>query len=331
MQTNTLFSSLSFNLPIEAVLSGLAEGTVHRGQSGIAVRCGHRHYLAGEDPAFEAAYCAEFLVGLGSSMFVLCGEEALLQRLAQGPLAERYPLLDWRGYYALDTADAPPPQPLLAGYALVPVDAALLARQELAGLDDLREEMVSERVSVADFLARSFGLALLHGDELVGWCLSEYNTATRCEVGIGVAEGHRRQGLATCMARTFGQLARQRGIEHIGWHCWRSNQASANTALAAGYQSVCAYPVLFGYGDNTLNLAVNGNMCLRRGEAEAAVSWFGRAFAAGNPVWALLPATRACLRSGDAEQARVYLQRALDSGAVDGKTLADDPELADLL
>ena len=112
---------------------------------------------------------------------------------------------------------------------LAPVDAALPGSpppppppgQELAGLDDLREEMVSERVSVADFLARSFGLALLHGDELVGWCLSEYNTATRCEVGIGVAEGHRRQGLATCMARTFGQLARQRGIEHIGWHCWR--------------------------------------------------------------------------------------------------------------
>jgi len=143
LQPNTLFSSLSFHLPIEAVLSGLAEGTVQRGSSGMAVRCGHRHYLAGEDPALETAYCAKLFEQEGAGPYVLYGEEALLQRLAQGPLAERYPIWEQRSYYALDSAEAQQPEPLLAGYELVPVDAALLAREELSGLDDLREEMVS--------------------------------------------------------------------------------------------------------------------------------------------------------------------------------------------
>jgi len=184
---------------------------------------------------------------------------------------------------------------------------------------------------VDDFLARSYGLALLQGDALLGWCLSEYNKPTRCEVGIGVAEGHRRQGLAVCMARTFGLMARQRGIEHIGWHCLKRNVGSAHTALAAGYHLGGDYPVLFGYADEALNLAVNGNARLWRGEAEAAVPWFERAFAAGNPAWALLPAARACLRSGDAEQARVYLKQALDSGVADRQKLTEDDELAALL
>ncbi len=62
--------------------------------------------------------------------------------------------------------------------------------------------MTSERPS-EDFLRRSFGQCLVHNGAIAGWCLSEYNSGPRCEVGIAVAEPYQRRGLATTMAIAF--------------------------------------------------------------------------------------------------------------------------------
>ena len=53
--------------------------------------------------------------------------------------------------------------------------------------------MCSERASVDEFLGRSVGVYIVRrdptaGDELVSWCLSEYNHGGRCEIGIETAE-----------------------------------------------------------------------------------------------------------------------------------------------
>jgi hypothetical protein len=66
---------------------------------------------------------------------------------------------------------------LPAGFRLRLVDAALLADEGIQNMAYLTEEMVSERPSIDDFLAKSFGVCLLHEQEIVGWCLSEYNLA----------------------------------------------------------------------------------------------------------------------------------------------------------
>ena len=55
---------------------------------------------------------------------------------------------------------------------------------------------MSERPSVADFLARSFGYCLVHENQIIGWCMSEYNNGNRCELGIETAAPFRRRGLA---------------------------------------------------------------------------------------------------------------------------------------
>ena len=71
---------------------------------------------------------------------------------------------DWRGR-------------LLDGFTLHEVDAVLLAQRQLKHLDALEEEMCSERASLPEFLERSFGVCLVQAEEIVGWCLSEYNCA----------------------------------------------------------------------------------------------------------------------------------------------------------
>jgi GNAT superfamily N-acetyltransferase len=140
-----------------------------------------------------------------------------------------------RDYYQRRVLEAERPAALPAGFTLRAADATLLAEPHLAGLDELRAEMCSERESVAAFLAESFGVCALQGDTLAGWCLSEYNLDDRCEVGIATAPPFQRQGLATALAQAFLAAAFAQGIRQVGWHCWASNTASAATALRAGF------------------------------------------------------------------------------------------------
>jgi GNAT superfamily N-acetyltransferase len=125
-----------------------------------------------------------------------------------------------------------------ADFALRPVNAALLADRRIQNKAYLTEEMVSERPSIDDFLAKSFGVCLLHEQEIVGWCLSEYNSGHRCEIGIAVAEPFRRRGLATLMARAFIDQALTQGVYDIGWICWAGNRPSVATAEKLGFSLV---------------------------------------------------------------------------------------------
>ncbi len=131
------------------------------------------------------------------------------------------------------------------GFSLHPVDLNLLSQSGLKNLDELKEEMCSERESVAEFLDKSFGICLVHDGEQIGWCLSEYNLEGGCEIGIAVGEAYRRRGLATLMTAAFVDEAHRRGIEQIGWDCWKENRPSAATAIKAGFECVKEYPVLF--------------------------------------------------------------------------------------
>ena len=105
-------------------------------------------------------------------------------------------------------------------------------------------EMCSERPSVEDFLARSFGVCLVDEEQgtLAGWCLSEYNCGNRCEVGIEVAEAYQRRGMGTLLARALCREAfARRGIRQVGWHCLAANAASGATARRAGLRLIKQY------------------------------------------------------------------------------------------
>jgi hypothetical protein len=122
------------------------------------------------------------------------------------------------------------------GYTIQAVTAKLLRGTELSGMEALKEEMVSERPTVEDFLEKSFGVCLFFEHELAGWCLSEYNTPIGCEVGIATLPPHQRRGFATLMTSAFMAMAIEHGIETIGWDCWQKNLPSSGAARKAGFE-----------------------------------------------------------------------------------------------
>lgn len=148
-----------------------------------------------------------------------------------------------RQYYETVTLGSAPDPSLPEGFSVHWITSAFLA-SDIAGLDAVRQEMCSERSSVDDFLANSFGMCPVYGGEVAGWCMSEYNTGTRCEIGIATLEKYQRKGIATLATYFFLAEARRRGYDRIGWDCWTGNVPSAATARKAGFTLVEEYPAL---------------------------------------------------------------------------------------
>ena len=133
--------------------------------------------------------------------------------------------------------------PLPDGFSIQSITREFLS-SGMNGLEAVREEMCSERASVDDFLARSFGLCPVYENEIVGWCMSEYNVGRRCEIGIATAPKHQRKGIATLVTERFLAAAHRRGYTRVGWDCWSRNEASAATARKAGFNLIEEYPAV---------------------------------------------------------------------------------------
>jgi RimJ/RimL family protein N-acetyltransferase len=129
------------------------------------------------------------------------------------------------------------------------IDRDFLQQTHLQNLDAVREEMTSERNSIEDFLAHSFGVCLVKGDEIIGWCMSEYNHDGKCEVGIEVVEVYQRQGLGKKLAANFIRYAASQHIKRIGWHCRANNPASIALAQALGFVQIARHPSRVAYHD----------------------------------------------------------------------------------
>jgi hypothetical protein len=79
-------------------------------------------------------------------------------------------------------------------WVVMPPEGYVVERitRELMGVglihtDLVKDEMCSERGSMEEFLAKSFGFAAVQDGKFVSWCMSEYNLGHRCEVGIARA------------------------------------------------------------------------------------------------------------------------------------------------
>lgn len=153
-----------------------------------------------------------------------------------------------RQYYELTHPNPAPQLVLPDGFSLHLITPQFIA-SGFKGMDAVLEEMCSERVSPQDFMEKSFGLCPVYEAEIAGWCMSEYNTGDRCEIGIATLEPHQRKGLATLVTHAFVAEAARRGYTRIGWDCWARNVASAATARKAGFrlaEEYLALVVLFG-------------------------------------------------------------------------------------
>lgn len=243
-----LFAGLNHHLAVEAAFCG-AVGAELYVDDPLAPRLGFmrvvgRGFLAGnpqDDPARQAA--ALFLQQ--QVMPRLKKEKFDAVQIFFHPqgwgefiddmLPQQQVVVVERRHFLRSTSNLPQVN-LPPGIELRQVTAQLLAEPGLMGLRPLREEMCSERASVEEFLRQSFGVTAWHGRALAGWCLSEYNCAGRCEVGIGTQAPYRQRGLALAMGAEFLHEAARRGVQQVGWDCFASNLPSVRTALRLGFE-----------------------------------------------------------------------------------------------
>ena len=216
----------------------------------LFAQAGHRYILAG-DPEIDS-----FNLGIrklfanvifpralaeGQEGFAIYYDSAAWEEKMQAILMDKEIIHADREYYACKTLKYKWQDFMPAGFQLQMVYADLLANTDLKHLDTLKEEMTSERPSVEDFLAKSFGVCVIHENEIAGWCLSEYNADSRCEIGIETISEFRQRGIATALTLAFLEHAFSHGLSEVGWHCFKRNVPSAQTARKAGFDKIRDY------------------------------------------------------------------------------------------
>ena len=254
-----LVGSLDYHLAVMSVLAGASRGVVYAvsddAPRAALIHTGHRWHLGGDPAGFADGLKQLFdeVVyprgqAAGDFGFMLYPDDhpgwgEVIETALAGRPARRFT----RHYYHLTALDHARAAAVPAGMTVHAIDADLLAQTTLTGYAELVEELHSERVSVEDFLAHSFGTCAVTGGAIAGMCTSEYNTGTRVEVGINTMEAYQRKGVASALLWAFAQIAFARGVTEIGWHCWSENTPSVGTALKNGFRFVREYPATVAY------------------------------------------------------------------------------------
>jgi GNAT superfamily N-acetyltransferase len=250
-----LFQAFEDQLAVNAILDGTAPATIyvdnaHHPQAAFTWWRYHC-FLGGSecDEEFNKAIRRLLLDTLfphaleaGLDLFELRVAPESWGGPVEGILRGHNPVQAWHHYYRFKALRHDVRARLPEGFHLRWIDATLVEATHLKNLAILRDELCSERASVEDFLAHGFGVCALYGDEIAGWCTSEYNSGDRCEVGIGTLQPYQCRGLATAMATALIKHAQSRDITHMGWHCDARNAASIATALKVGFERMHEYP-----------------------------------------------------------------------------------------
>ena len=252
-----LLCALDIHLAMRAVVEGgaCAQAWVDdpRTPHTALVRVGHRFFFTGDArndsfndsvrQLFTETLCPQ-AIQAGAAMLIIYYAPDDWENAVGMLLCSTSRIKRAREYYRLTELKHDWRARLAPDFTLQFVNAALLENPQIKNLATLKEEMCSERASVEDFLAKSFGVAAVCDNTLAGFCLSEYNCADACEIGIATMAPYQKRGVATAMACTLIEHARTRGVTQIGWHCYTSNVASAATARKIGFEKVCDYPAV---------------------------------------------------------------------------------------
>ena len=309
-------------------------------RSALAISGRRYHVVGAEDnPDFNASLRAMFYDDIyprsqaaGQVEFLLIYPTPRWGQVLSELMAEKHLISNKRQYYRLR---ASPPagwqERIPPGFRVQRIDTQLFNEPQLTHLDEVRKEMTSETPSQEYFLANRFGFCLRDETRIAGWCMSEYNTADRIEIGIDTVPEFRRRGVAQVTASALIEFAYAIGVKEIGWDCWTVNTASVRTALRLGFTKHCDYPVLSAWFDEAANLAVNGNMCFHDGRCTEARGWYEQAFATGRaPLWAYGMAAFNSNRMADPASAFNYLETALEKGFDGWDWVVSSEDLLDL-
>lgn len=253
-----LFAALELHLAVLSALAGETPAEIYvddpaHPQAGLVLPSNrHRIYVAGVVvPAFVSAVAETLLRRYLPPGQPAQPSDAIVYHApdAWGPaLAERLAgIQTWeaeRRYFRLRVESGMPSFALPDGFTLRRIEAAVLDDPALLNRDDLVAEVLSESPSVEEFLQHKLGSCAQRGQELAGWCLTEYNHAGRCEIGVETLAPYRRQGIGLATASATLAHAASQGIREVGWHCWSDNNASIGLAIRLGFEEVERHRVL---------------------------------------------------------------------------------------
>lgn len=338
-QAMELAEQLEHHLALKALLCGDSPGEVYlddrASPRSLFARTMKRCFLAGQSDSQEfnqrlkQLFAEEIFprgVGRGEQGFSLFyAPEAWGEVIAGNILEEIYPR-DLHHYYRCRKLIGNWREIMPPGYELIEVNQALVEKKELLLHEDLIEEIHSECSSTAEFLANRFGFCVLAGEEIITWCLSEYNSGGGCEVGIATQPGHRRQGLATLASLALVEKAFELGYQEVGWHCYAGNQGSIAAALSAGFELEDRYPAYWVSYDRAIALAIMGNQQFDLSAYQAAVEWYLRSIAEGSPPdWVYWITACSYAHLDQREAAFDYLHQAIDHGFDDAEHIKNSP------
>ena len=255
-KANSIFDVMDTHLAVNSIISGTTPASIYvdhlTDPKAAMTWTKHRFYLAGDadNGAFNDALSRLFIkeiypqaIAGGRGGFLLHYAPDSWEDKIAVILKDRFPMKHLRQFWAIGKFKREWRTLMPARFKMRRVDRVLVANSGLKNREALIDEMQSERASVEGFLSKSFGFCLLQGQEIAGWCLSEYNSADECEVGIETVEAYRRQGVATLTASALIEHALSQGMTRVGWHCWADNEGSIATARKAGLEKVTDYPV----------------------------------------------------------------------------------------
>ncbi len=201
-------------------------------------------------------------------------------------------------------------RPTPSGVELRPIDASLL-ESAVDGVDDVRDEVVSEWQTVGAFLGSGFGVAAIASGRVVAHSITDYVSSDTCEIGVRVSADHRRRGLGTAVAGAVAGEASARGLDTVVWHSWANNAGSIGVSRNVGFGDEIFHTVHINHwaAENIDDMTVH--------EFRAFAEEYERLFSARQPVgtgyphvvaataWALAHDRASCLR---------HLHRAVDMG-----------------
>jgi RimJ/RimL family protein N-acetyltransferase len=162
-------------------------------------------------------------------------------RLWENTLDGVFELRTTRREFAHASSVPPETRPLPTGHRVVAIDQRIAAR--FGGtLDDW---VVKAWGGAAAMAERSFGFAVMAGDEVVSFCAACAIGGGEAEIEIGTAPRQRRRGLATQAALAFIAECERRGLVPA-WTCASANQPSDRLARRLGFRPlrhVSGYPI----------------------------------------------------------------------------------------
>lgn len=210
------------------------------------------------------------------------------------------------------------------GFSAQRVDEKLLRKSGLKIPDHMADWMEINWGSVKHFLRKGFGFCMLHGREVVSWCMADCVSGNACEIGIHTRSDYRRRGLATLTAAATVDYCLSHGFTSVGWHCDEYNFGSRGVAEKVGFELERKYVHCYCCFNEAHHLAETGLAHFRAKRYREATECYEKVFAVrSEDMLDWMPGelhkyyhlvARAEAAMGEKDAAIKYLEKAIDKG-----------------